>query len=1614
MKKILSVLLSLLLIFSTISVVFTLPTSAKTVTTTVFEENFDSLEQGSSLGSTQTIPTENGWVKTGAAYHDTVKNPTTDIDGFSFEAVSGTQVGAFRTWAKPGIVLNVTPGVTYNLTSKLYVNDIGSNFIKAIYVFDVTGKEGSTLTENWSRKTTVIDGTTVDAFANLDISGTRGAWLDGNISFTPAEGVTKVFIAFYSEGNGSTYTDMQKSLFIDDVKVEYTVEFGLPVVTTTTTGADDNGGVAWVEEIGENFVFEARPYENATFAGWYRDDNLVSNETTLTEAIDASANIEARFVANFANAWEKGSFEEYTSATADPSSSSDSGVLIWGKWDATDYQTINSEDWFATCYGRGYIANNTLLNSLLSGAKAYSGTKALVHKTGSHYIGKIVDVEPNKEYTLTFYTYSQDAGALSDYAIIGLDKTNGTVGMGVNDMSISTDGTKNNQTKLVATPVTYDNQTAGTWVKQQLTFNTSNYENVLIAFSKNGSGGYSGQLFIDHISLYADLRLQPEVTTTTVGNGSNGGYAWVSTGKVNAGDDITYNAKAYANAKFIGWYKNGELYETEESFTESYNPETYMQLEARFDAFATNLDTNASSEDYNVGELMANSSHTSPWSEVATNAYVKILSDHPEIAKMYYAKLNVTNTKAYSGSKALENIAGSNAHGFFKVYDVEPNSTYHFSYYYYQDSIKLESAGGYDTYPDAAVIPADADKIYIKGSSNVSNILITKEGQRVIDLFRDTNNVYFKGNNVVGEWSEVRYTFLTGENDTRVVIPLPSSLGVYFDHFTLYKEPDFESAYTLAVVPDTQKFNDDDIIPQDNDYDINAAFSKLYDDILAKKDSKNIQMVLSLGDVTENSFTSEYNRAKEQFARLDAANLPYTLVQGNHDYANQFKSNTDYATYKSTAEGSYNGILNTYHKFTVNGIKYLVLTLQFGYPDDVIAWANKITAANPDYNVIVTTHGYLEEEGLRLDETNGLSPGSMGTGDPDENGIYTHHATQNHATELWDEFISQHKNIVMVLSGHIDYDAVRITESYGDNGNKVLEMLIDGQNYDEYPRNENLAIDNSLEDVAYGMVAYFNFSADGKKLNIEYYSTNLEKLIYEVTVDVDVVETEVETLKVEATNGGVVSINGERNLNKEYKAAAGTSVTLSAEAFAGQDFIGWYEGETLLSTETTFTTTVATKTITAKFEDKNIIADSSFENAPIGLVNNWTFGASSGSWAKALVIDSVSYPRTPDASQAYSGNKMLEIHHRNNAGMYYELDVDKFAEYTLSLKWLLTLAYGDLTYNEELVVSTLKYVAVGTAEQTYYQEGKMLAEFLPGNSDGLWNDVTLDFTTGKNEKVRIFIEYAVGNADKYDAALGTSILYIDDFAIVKTAQGEEPACEHAYDNECDDTCNECGETRVAPHKYGNWTETTPGTCTTPGTETRYCENDASHFETREGSINADNHAWSEWSETRTPNCSDAGEKQRVCSHDATHVETEEIGIVEDAHNYGAWTVTRTPTCSDAGEKQRVCLHDANHVETAEVGIDENAHTYDDKYDADCNDCGAIREVPERPTFTLGDIDGNDSINNGDLIMLRRYLAGWGVEMNEEAADLDGSGEVNNRDAIWLARYLAGWDGYELN
>lgn len=52
--------------------------------------------------------------------------------------------------------------------------------------------------------------------------------------------------------------------------------------------------------------------------------------------------------------------------------------------------------------------------------------------------------------------------------------------------------------------------------------------------------------------------------------------------------------------------------------------------------------------------------------------------------------------------------------------------------------------------------------------------------------------------------------------------------------------------------------------------------------------------------------------------------------------------------------------------------------------------------------------------------------------------------------------------------------------------------------------------------------------------------------------------------------------------------------------------------------------------------------------------------------------------------------------------------------------------------------------------------------------------------------------------------------------------------------------------------------------------------------------------------------------------------------------------------------------------TINVTADDYTHTYTDIYDTDCNECGAIREVPNTPGDTNGDQDsGNGGTSNGD-------------------------------------------------
>ena len=198
------------------------------------------------------------------------------------------------------------------------------------------------------------------------------------------------------------------------------------------------------------------------------------------------------------------------------------------------------------------------------------------------------------------------------------------------------------------------------------------------------------------------------------------------------------------------------------------------------------------------------------------------------------------------------------------------------------------------------------------------------------------------------------------------------------------------------------------------------------------------------------------------------------MVRGNHDhYARtedaeatkelMFGKYFDNETYGKQYDGSYDGTPHhIYKRFTVCGVQYLLLCLDYGPDDDVLEWASDIVEQYPYDNVIIATHAFLFHDGTTIDE-NDICPPRCDEG-------------FNNCDEMWDKFVSKHKNIVLVLCGHDPSNEVVVSQMTGENGNIVTCCLINPQHTDYYNR-------------ASGLVALLHFSNSGRTVSIEYFST---------------------------------------------------------------------------------------------------------------------------------------------------------------------------------------------------------------------------------------------------------------------------------------------------------------------------------------------------------------------------------------------------------------------------------------------------------------------------------------------------------------------------------------------
>jgi hypothetical protein len=290
--------------------------------------------------------------------------------------------------------------------------------------------------------------------------------------------------------------------------------------------------------------------------------------------------------------------------------------------------------------------------------------------------------------------------------------------------------------------------------------------------------------------------------------------------------------------------------------------------------------------------------------------------------------------------------------------------------------------------------------------------------------------------------------------------------------------------YSIVLLPDTQFYTYQKVAEGEK---LGEIFDAQTQWILDHETDLNIAFVAHLGDITEQSETSEWNRAKSSMSLLDNV-VPYVTVIGNHDYyyirgsmsriSNLYNQTFPISAYLK--QPWFGGVFepgkmdNSYHFFSAGDTHYIVLCLEFGPRNSVLEWAGKVIADHPEKTVIVVTHSYLNHDNILL--TDDVLWASLPFLD------FEGKTTDDYNTgqQMWEKLISVYKNIKFVFSGHVGPDGVGRLVSTGRHGNKVYQIV---SNYQH------------LENGGNSYLRQMEFSPDGKMVSVKTYSPFLDQYL---------------------------------------------------------------------------------------------------------------------------------------------------------------------------------------------------------------------------------------------------------------------------------------------------------------------------------------------------------------------------------------------------------------------------------------------------------------------------------------------------------------------------------------
>ena len=412
-------------------------------------------------------------------------------------------------------------------------------------------------------------------------------------------------------------------------------------------------------------VITAEPLGENTFVGWYNGDELVSTDEELRFNYSKDTPVyEARF--------EKGEFGidgsyENCETTGKVANDTKSDPSQWTEelFKQSSHDSVH------------YVESNnagTWRKALITTDNPHTGNYSLKFDGIWGSVGrKFTGLSKNSNYTITFYAQSvltSGAETASIGDIIVTDANRSYIKSVNGNLSTAADG----ETGILYKDPNKHN-TVGEWQKFTVNFNTKDSTDVILWINSSSSGAY---LYLDNFAIArGNIDYTPTINDAKLGFVSN-----VST---KDGAKTTISATPLGEAIFNGWYVDGELVSDKESLTFTYNSANPPKYEARFTGSGFGID-GSFENGYTLNQNLTQEAGIKA-NSYTEDAFLSSSKDNLNhfVISIYgdtWRKAFVTNQYAHSGKNSLC-FAGQYGYLGHKISGLTQNTEYIFSYYAY-------------------------------------------------------------------------------------------------------------------------------------------------------------------------------------------------------------------------------------------------------------------------------------------------------------------------------------------------------------------------------------------------------------------------------------------------------------------------------------------------------------------------------------------------------------------------------------------------------------------------------------------------------------------------------------------------------------------------------------------------------------------------------------------------------------------------------------------------------------------------------------------------------------------------------------------------------------------